>query len=923
MKTLALTKDEVYSKSTYQEYLNNTKELTVLVEPVNDTFTILGIFKDHISHKCHELLHYYELVSKKPLIIPSCTFLHTILDNISSVHIYQTSTGVTKWRGINLSAYDNGSLNSQPNRNVGKGELGGLCTDEDGSTGGWFYTTETKTGGSPIKVGGATYPTWLRNTAHTGSPLHEIDEPTDPDGIDGDAAYATSFPVPSQIMAAYNAGVNIFRVPFMPQFIVQIATGWAKEGFTTSMKDVYKPGNCLYFSFYMATVQFILDYAKTGFKPNGVRHPNWPIANPHPVKVIIDCHSYMRWGPMNILATSGALDGPPNRKYSMDQYTDLRCPYTLNVSDPSNNAYINAMSSILGPPSGWTSNLTAGKINWNDINGILPSDDNINENNIINKICKGATNQANGFVEDDASWDMNGETTFCTSNRPDENQCYGGPTKTVLGINCLPILWYKLLHTKFYPCLENTCIPVSAPTPAPAPTPACAVTEAQCYSTRRESFPKTCCSINDYCEVQSEWYAQCKSKPTPSPSPTPITNMCTQISKDIKSGGTTFLDFIRTNNDNIWLDLMNEPNQINTRDLGTAYGKVIKVLHAHKVTNKLLIEGNYWSGMHAQIFPGVSEDQGWTWKADTPPTYSDISKALWAYRGPQGKPPAMVDDNRDAYLSHITNSPVEILYNSISAELSRSPNPVSFSDVSWSLNLHQYMDRISSGGHGCYSSDQPLILDVSHMKVFTRFDAIEAWSYARKIPLIVTEFGAQLYTENSDLIKGCSFNANSIDPNEPQICSAGCEHKMNLFLEMMESSDRIEGWTIWRATPPVSYAMLNRTMIGGDSPVYGWSNGIVWSTPEIKQFHLSYKFLQNSVHLSSPYTDISSSTRTTPHMPRIATGDLWNLKGIKVPDNFWSPFTGVKKYPAPEGYQQLPTFDRARPESYKNAGYKQ
>jgi hypothetical protein len=901
MKTVALTKDEVHSKSTYQEYLKNTNELTVLVEPVNDTFTILGIFKYHISPKCHELLHYYELVSKKPLIIPSCTFLHTILDNISSVHIYQTSTGVTKWRGINLSAYDNGVLDAQYPGN-------GLCTDgtiaqdgtaiPDGDTGGWFYTTDADSSGAPSRVAHVSATSFDdTHLAYEGTPLAEVVESVD-------HRWSSSYPTPSQIDAAMKAGVNLFRVPFMPQFMPEIATGWAKEGFDTGgLAGVYKPGNCLYFSFYMSTVDYILKKARRS-------HQNLD------VKVIIDCHSYMRWAPMSILATSTALDGPPSRNYSMDLNTDLTCPYALSsarapAADTSNNEY-RSLQDILGPPSGWSSSDTkkTTKITWTDISG-NPNPDKVHKlitiDNITTTLCSRATDLPKVDTIQDihrtSNWDnFDNVKPFCSSNNAEKNACYGNPTKTVLGINCFPLLWYNLLYTKFYPCNDTTCIPPSTPAPGPQ---GCVQVGGTCEWIG--GIEQKCC--NGLKKAWPEGICTCTPKPG--------VDMCTQISKDVVTYGTTLLKFIKDNSDNIWLDLMNEPNQLNTRDLGTSYGKVIKVLRQLGVTNKLLIEGNYWSGMHAQVFPGDSKAEGWQWPTEQPPRYKNgadpVKTHLDAY--------IMTDssNNRANYLHAIRNSPIEILYTSILKELKTGPNPTNIGR--WALNLHQYMDHNSSGLYGCYDALEKKINDIDAMKLFTRFNAIEMWSKARAVPLCITEFGAQLYTDQSYLDeKGlkCAFYAKvgptmiheeKKDDNwRSKVCSAMCEHKLNLFLEMIDTSPQVLGWTIWRATPPVSWAQHNtmQSIIGNEgAAVFGWSNGITWETDIIDTYLQDYQFLKNSAHFSQPFTATLNDMAGDIRMPFIATGNLWALKGGESNTKFWDDFH-KQKYPIPVPSQIAP-----------------
>ena len=55
----------------------------------------------------------------------------------------------------------------------------------------------------------------------------------------------------------------------------------------------------------------------------------------------------------------------------------------------------------------------------------------------------------------------------------------------------------------------------------------------------------------------------------------------------------------------IAIGLMNEPNMVDTADLARAYKKVVTLIRKapYALTNRLLIMGNYWGGLHAQVTP--------------------------------------------------------------------------------------------------------------------------------------------------------------------------------------------------------------------------------------------------------------------------------------------------------------------------------
>ena len=870
---------------------------------------------------------------------------------------------------------------------------------------------------SGYTVGGAG-PSFNDGASLKGSPLQEIMNPVQrsPGLPPSDSPWATAYALPSQIMAAIDRGVNIFRLPMMPQNWRQIATGWAKEGIPNGEAEkapeyLYKAGNCQYMNFYMTTVDFILQHAYSGVQPadytpdGGVGPSDW---QPKDVVVIIDCHVYQRWSPMNIPATAGALDPPPSLRYSMNRDTDMMCPYGL---DNTGAEYMN--TALGGPAQGWahkSGDHTPSPIQWDNFTGNT-SNTIINVGNVQKYFCTGKATTpvpANykGQLEDVFQGMNTKQTppTYCTDTTIDGNKCYGGPTKTVLGINCTPILWYNLLTTKFVLCQHGDCIPTTAPPPC------------RCFNDTGVPKAGFCCKSQTDChQCTGHWIT-----PTPGPTPTqtPPTK-CSIIDNYVSEKGLTLSDYLRPSTSrpwvttsNIWLDLMNEPNEVNTRDIGRAYGKVVKLIRYLGINNKLVIEGNYWAGLHAQMTPdkntpnsdGVtrpdSSSEGWFYDEDTPPTSKAVETAHANYK---------INHDKTAFMEAIKNSPAEIIRQEILRELgwdgksppddqwAGDPKGVTSYDKAvislgdWALNLHQYMDDNSTGGHACVAIQpfhgkvptptpggypggtgpdghtypamlpgylppipQPtvaplqLIDTLAKMEVFTNFKPLEVWSTIIEKPMVVTEFGAQLYAPQGgtrtykpnfpgssgppldDTWHGtcdCAVSKSGTttgdvlskvkDINGNLVCSAGCETRMNLFVKMIEQSEQILGWCLWRGAPPVSWANAGGSssnyncntrgsIIGSTgTKVYGWSNAIIWqkgplfTTPNDTATGAWLNTKDNlgggsgaataqgncwraSAELCKAFTETGSKDDGYP----LTTAELWALKGKEASSNF-------------------------------------
>jgi hypothetical protein len=699
---------DIYDLETYNEhfkYAKNPMELTVFIDSENLLNPLIkNIYVGNIKQTCKNLF-YRDVLNKAPTNLPTGYHLKQIIKNDKTLHIYHVGNelqlgdgsghhivSTTRYRGINFSAYDMGSLSGR--QDSSEGGYGGECTDEftnnKGSTGGWLQYTEdmsssiknapstnydanwilqSKPGqvANPFIVGGGgeTWSNadsgwntrwnetdfkmpWNKGSA-TSSPVIDADNPTN-----SDSSYSTSFPDPRQIKLACQAGVNIIRLPFMPTFIYELAhTSWPIKGVSDENGMLYAPPNKNYFKWYMQTV----DYIRTN-------HPD--------VVIIIDCHVYQRWCPLNIPGTVGCLEPLQAGIYDMSNQNTSDCPYNANFT------------------------------------GAKPSYEKV-------------ISQCKSGKED--SW------------------------KRIIGIDCMETLWDRLLGL-------NTHL-----------------------------------------------------------------------------GERTLAKYLHDNDQNIWVELMNEPNQVYSEDVGRGYGKVIKTMQKNQINNKILIGGNYWSGIHAQIDPS---ENGTKWNSIYTPASSDQGSQRTTL------PPA------DALLYGISN---ELGLNNMNS-LIKSQQLV--------YTVHQYMDINSTGLWGCTDANTHFIKTVDNMKVFTRYDKLKDWALTKGIKLFVSEVGAVPLYGNGH--------------------STGCIQRLNLFLEMIEQDDNVLGWTLWRGVPNVSWAFTNQKVSptwadGEDSTaVNSWSNRVFWDKPSFCS--KSSKQCNGSV--------FTNNINTKAHKRQSAmadTGGLWKLGG--------------------------------------------
>lgn len=582
---------------------------------------------------------------------------------------------VSKYRGVNFSAYDNGNLSNSGQGGAPNYAPHGLCTDttpNNGSVGGWLDNSDVVTSPKPNAYGGDNFPPAFTvgksfGYLHKGSPLNNLTRINNQQGST-DYGWSTSYPSPAQITNAIDHGINIIRMPFMPAFMDNIATGWAKGN-----NDIYKKPNKDYLNYYMTSFDLALKLIKT--KNNGV--------------IIMDNHSYQRWCPTNEPGTFSCLEpagnggpGPvPSRRYSMDETTDKMCPYKLSVKGV-------AAFKGYGLKAEW------GHNDYSYIKGNDPSTVALTKENVSNNFCLHATSSENNSSQSPTSHEYALDPEGCKGTTKSDNACYGGPTKRIIGIDCMPVLWYNILESEF--------------------------------------------SLIDK-----------DGNPTPS---------------------GTVGKYLTENQDNIWIDIMNEPNEVNNRDIGTAIAKTIKMFRKYGIRNKLMIEGNYWSGAHAQICP-YGEKAEIDNKTITRP---DGSSEGWYYTDEDPKGCAAITKG-----NKYKGAPIQIIHEEITNE---NPDKGLLGDIVY--NVHQYMDKNSTGGHNCVGCNDNGVTTLKQMQFVTGFDKLNDWAEFNDVQLFASEFGAPI---------GCNSTC------------AGCNQKLNLFIEMLEKYDTVLGWTIWRAPPTTTW----------------------------------------------------------------------------------------------------------------------
>ena len=749
----------------------------------------------------------------------------------------------TKYRGVNLSAYDGGSLagGQADTTKTGQGicvdasknpSPCGLCTDAIGNTGGYSIahnstanTPDTSNAMSSRSTTGGNLVKWGHYDASSSplGPLNPI------------VLYATVYTLTSQIDYAVDAGVNIFRIPFMPTFIDKLTTGWASKVIVDPSGGkrrayIYLPPNPEYINFYMTTVNYIIE--TYGDKD---------------IKIIIDSHVYQRWCPMNIPGTSSCLAADvdstvaPPRKYSMNKTADNMCPYKVVEATNGVNAELDALLKPINHDS------------WADVAGNDPKPTNITANNIGSWLdlssgearatdghyCKSAIDISNTSVTpfSDLSGNLKTNPPGCIEDTSGGNNCYGPPTKRILGPDCTVTMWYNILNTE-YKLLDK---------------------------------------VGNYRTGDS-------GKGWP-------------VSGTLK---TYFAD--ERVRPHIFIGLMNEPNEVNTDDLGKTYGMLFVLFR--KMFDKpltLLVEGNSWAGLHAQCDPitgGLNDTSGVRIQKLT--NYANGASVAEAWRtGEMSTIKYALDIGNGLNFFNLNpknendyeNYPCEIIRKAIETEMSGNGLDY-YSDSEknpWMYDVHQYMDKNSTGGNACVQQDQTKTAKptytIEDMEKFTNFIPFMKWARHYNIKVIATEFGAQIQGDDA----------------EPW----GCNNRLNLFIKMLEQKeydDIIVGWTLWRAPPSISW------LVSKGSPVGLWTNSIIfgpgdnpWPQDSSAVFHEMYTVVKPFTDASfGAFGDISEVYKTAENEKHFCMPELWSLEGgawSAKSTSFWDKYVNVNWKP--------------------------
>jgi len=206
---------------------------------------------------------------------------------------------------------------------------------------------------------------------------------------------------------------------------------------------------------------------------------------------------------------------------------------------------------------------------------------------------------------------------------------------------------------------------------------------------------------------------------------------------------------------------MNEPNMVETEDLAQAYKELVSVFRGeYQLQNRLLIEGNYWTGMHAQIDP------------------SDRS-APGKHKTGCGAPGSVNEGSTKS-----GKMPLQVIHEALKGISNLGK---------WTFDVHQYFDFYSTGNHECGANFQNTSCTgtLEQVKDFVNWEKFIGYIHANKLSVAVTEFGGY--------------------PTKT------CASWVRSFLTMLEQEayDGTSGvilWTAWRVCPHTSwYAGINPT----------------------------------------------------------------------------------------------------------------
>ena len=246
----------------------------------------------------------------------------------------------------------------------------------------------------------------------------------------------------------------------------------------------------------------------------------------------------------------------------------------------------------------------------------------------------------------------------------------------------------------------------------------------------------------------------------------------------------------------VMIGLMNEPNMVDTQDLADAYTLVIPAIRDAGVTNRLLVMGNYWGGLHAQMTPAARYNGTFLGRGKTPAT-------------PGAEDPSQVNGGSVTQGTTKTpTAPMKIICDAVSA-LEKAGL--------WTYDLHQYFDFNSTGnwdcehgwvaGSGGEGGDSPqtpgAFGTLGAIVEFTNFAKLLEYARTNEVSLAVTEFGGHVSPRCFKWMAGFLNMLSMAGPVMKPSTSGG-----------MEEVGGVIAWTGWRVAPHTSWY----GSIGNDSP---------------------------------------------------------------------------------------------------------
>jgi len=206
----------------------------------------------------------------------------------------------------------------------------------------------------------------------------------------------------------------------------------------------------------------------------------------------------------------------------------------------------------------------------------------------------------------------------------------------------------------------------------------------------------------------------------------------------------------------ILIGLMNEPTMVDTSDLAFAYKQVITMMRSKfGLRNRLLVDGNYWAGLHAQVTPEDRSQQECGAPSSTHEGHTSSGKM-----------------------------PIEVIYDQLKT-ISNLGN--------WSYDVHQYFDYDSTGNWDCgenWPESACANGTIDQVKQFVNWEKFITYCKQNDISVTVTEFGGHPTTRCSNWIKS--------------------------FLQILQDDQYQPGkggvllWSIWRVCPHSSwFAAIN------------------------------------------------------------------------------------------------------------------